>query len=298
MAILQGKWVGRRGVSLKGAVYVRTWRGQLVVCARPKKKGATLPAKTLAQMAWFKEANLLAKYVISQQQTLARDASAGTPLLPRDLLIAAMAGRLWAIVIEGGRTIYSVAAANDVSQNLDIIAQVPGDMLVRGIDGWERLPGPELYQVLLGQGAGEAPIFAAGMPAVRLAKSVPQAILASTTTPLDWETETFDDADFFDPAQPTRITVPAGVSRMSFNGGLRSNSAGASFIIIFVTDQAGNVVAYNGGDPGTSIRLAVSTGPVAVAPADWFELNVFANFAITALDHLATFFSAEVTRAA
>ena len=125
MALLQGKWIGQRGVSLKGALYVREWRGKLVICKWPKKKGRKLNAKTRVQMEWFKNANLLAKYLIPQQQIIAREASSDTPLLPRDLLIAAMAGRLWSITLEGGGTIYSEASARDVSKNLDAIRVAP-----------------------------------------------------------------------------------------------------------------------------------------------------------------------------
>ena len=121
MALLQGKWIGQRGVSLKGALYVREFRGQLVICQWPKKKGRNLHPKTRVQMEWFKNANLLAKYLIPQQQIIAREASSDTPLLPRDLLIAAMAGRLWSITLEGGGTIYSEASRRDVSTNLDAL---------------------------------------------------------------------------------------------------------------------------------------------------------------------------------
>lgn len=121
MAVLQGKWLGHRGVALKGGFYVRTWRGKLVISAWPRSRKGTLSAASLQRMEDFKNAQLLSQYLIPQQQILAREVSEGTPLLPRDLLTAAMYGRLWAIVIKGGRTIYSKAAAHDVSENLELL---------------------------------------------------------------------------------------------------------------------------------------------------------------------------------
>lgn len=121
MAVLQGKFIGKRGASLKNAFYVRTWRGQLVVCAWPRKQKIKQPPAVLERREKFRQAQKLAQYLIPEQQMLAREASEGTPLLPRDLLTAAMYGRLWAISFADGRTIYSEGQAHDVSLNLDVL---------------------------------------------------------------------------------------------------------------------------------------------------------------------------------
>lgn len=121
MATLQGKWLGQRGVALKGAFYVRTWRGKLVVAKWPRGKAGKIDAGTRQRMADFKHAQKLAQYVIPQQQIVAREVTAGTALLPRDLLTAGMYGRLWAFTTEDGRTLYSEAARSDVSKNLEIL---------------------------------------------------------------------------------------------------------------------------------------------------------------------------------
>lgn len=124
MATLQGRWLSQRSVSLKGALYVRTWRGKIVVAKWPRGKSGNIDAGTIQRMVDFKHAQTLAKYLIPQQQMAARDATEGTPLLPRDLLTAAMYGRLWSITTTTGRQIFSVAAASDVSANLELLPTV------------------------------------------------------------------------------------------------------------------------------------------------------------------------------
>lgn len=297
MAVLQGKLTGKRGVSLKKAMYVRTWRGKLVVCKWPRGKSGNIDAGTLERMETFKNANLLAKYLIPQQQIVAREVTDGTPLLPRDLLIAAMYGRLWSLTTEDGRTINSVAAANDVSQNLDIIAQTPGDMLVRGVDGWERLFG-EAGFILFASGPTAPPVFKAGQNGVRLQKTVNQSYLAGAFDPILWNAALFDDNSFWDSGNPTRINVPAGVGRMTFTAGWRSDTVAAGTVFISIRDQSGTTIArQQDRDSSDNVAQTVATGSISVAPGAWYDAAVFtASFRALKAD-LQTFFSAEVTRA-
>lgn len=297
MALLQGKWIGQRGVSLKGALYVREWRGKLIICKWPEKKGRNLNPKTRVQMEWFKNANLLAKYLIPQQQIIAREASSDTPLLPRDLLIAAMAGRLWSIVLEGGGQINSVAAASDVSTNLDIIAQTPGDMLVRGDDVWERLFGPAGY-IIISNGPTAAPQYKAGRDGVRLKKTVGQNYTGGTFAALTWDQALFDDNAFWSAGNSNRITVPAGVARMSFTAGVRSATVATGTVLAVIRDQAGTqIVRTQERGTSDSISLNVATGSIAVTPGDWYEVAFFTAVFRRVDENLMTFFAAEVTRA-
>lgn len=160
MAILKGPYYGRRSPSLMKHLVVREWRGQIVLAAWPRKAKRPLHPKTVEANEKFRQAQILSKYLISQQQVLAREASEGTPLLPRDLLTAAMYGRLWAIDIVGEGTFYSNAMVSDVSQNLDIIGQTPGDTMARAAEGWEAVAGGETGQVLTSQGPDQKPTWA------------------------------------------------------------------------------------------------------------------------------------------
>ena len=190
-----------------------------------------------------------------------------------------------------------MGAANDVSQNLDIIGQVPGDMLGRGADVWERLSGPAGYMII-SNGPSAAPQFKAGFDGVRLAKTVNQNITAGPFNVITWNNALFDDASFWDSANPNRITVPAGVARMSFNAGVRSETSADGTFLAVIRDQAGTQIARTQ-ERGTAdtIGLTVSTGSIGVTPGDWYEVALFTAFFRVLKANLMTFFSAEVTRA-
>lgn len=102
----------------------------------------------------FRQANALTKATTAAQIDASREAAKGTNLLPRDLLIAAMYGRLWAINVPGEGTFYSMAARQDVSDNLDVVAQFVGDVLVRGTDFWQAAAQGSPGDVLTQQAAG------------------------------------------------------------------------------------------------------------------------------------------------
>lgn len=188
--------------------------------------------------------------------------------------------------------------SNDVSQNLDIVAQVPGDMLGRAVDGWARIPAASLGWALHAQGPGLVPIFVAGQPGVRLEKTISQNALNAVTTAIIWNAATFDDAGFWSAGEPTRITVPNGVSRMTFTAGWFSNTSNASDTLIFIRDQAGVGWANQHGATASVVRQAVTTGPVPVTPGDWFDAAVFPASTRLIGAGLNTFFAAEVVRAA
>lgn len=186
--------------------------------------------------------------------------------------------------------------SNDVSQNLDIIAQVPGDMLARGAGGWERLAVANPGWQLFAQGTPAAPVFVAGQHQVHLEKTIVQNQLAGVMTPIIWDAATFDDANFWDPANPTRINVPANVSRMNFTGGWFSATVHGGPVSLSVRGSGGVGVAMVQRTGGGDVKQVVSTGPMDVIPLDWCELGVFGTgFHAIAASPL-TFFTAEISR--
>jgi hypothetical protein len=67
-------------------------------------------------------------------------ATRNTTLLPRDLMIAAMYGRAFAVVMPDGRITWAMSAVSDVSKSLDVLGSTVGSILVRGVDWWEAVP--------------------------------------------------------------------------------------------------------------------------------------------------------------
>ncbi len=292
MGVLKGPLRRARTPSHRGSYYVREWRGQLVVSRWPRRRSRPLPQKTRDQIEWFRQANLLAKYVIAEQQVLAREITAGTPLLPRDLLIAAMAGRLYSATLDDGRTIYSMAAANDVSQNLDIIAQAPGDILVRGPTAWTRVPAAEAGRILTAQGPAALPEWRANPPFVRLLKTTGQLVLGGQETVLTWASIDEDDGGWFDPAEPTLITVPSPVSRILIAAGARSDDVTTGEFAVFIRRVGATKVAMNQTLTDGAATTEVFSFFQNTSPGDRFEVGVFTDLDRNISASALTFFSA------
>lgn len=133
-----------RKPSFRGRVMFDVVNGQIRVRKWPKKRGKKLAAHTLEQNDWFRQAQWATKYWDPRLMQDIADAVSGTPLLPRDIATMIMAGRFASITIPGHGTIYPMAAINDVTQSLDVVAQQRGNMLVRGPDLWMPLAaGPD-----------------------------------------------------------------------------------------------------------------------------------------------------------
>jgi len=142
MAKLIGLPVARKPLSLKGNLLVNTWRGVVYVARWPRKRGKNLHPKTTEQMEWFRQANVLAKYLAPEFQIVAKQATHGTPLYPRDVQIATMAGTLFSLRYVDGRTLHSMATRTKVSESLDVLGDVEGSLLVRSGTLWVPvLPG-------------------------------------------------------------------------------------------------------------------------------------------------------------
>jgi len=137
---------------VRGVIRVRKW---------PRKRG---PPKSAAQrfwIDWFKQANLLAKYADPMSQIRAKELTAHTGMYPRDILLAAMRGRLYTWVDENGWKWYPMAAVNDISESLDVLAQSVGSVLVRAPDRWRAAADAVINHVLTYKGPTVAPVWQA-----------------------------------------------------------------------------------------------------------------------------------------
>lgn len=168
-----------RGPSLRQRLMIDTARGALRVRGWPIHRARRPTLEQAARQEWFRQANWLAKYLDPEQVIYVRQAVAGTPFLPRDLLVAAMAGRLFAFAFDDGRRIYPVAARDDVSQSLDVIAHQPGQVVARGPDFWEPIGPGAAGQVLTSQGPTIAPSWQTPGGGVGLWSQVAQVVLGS-----------------------------------------------------------------------------------------------------------------------
>jgi len=156
---LSGPYKPTRGLAIGKAFYVRERRGRLYACKWPVKRPRVKHPTTLEQMEKFRQANWLCKYVPASIQMAHRTLVEGTPLLPRDMMIAAMYGRGFTWDIPGHRKRYPVAAVRDLSDNLDLLGGVPGDILARGLDRWQVSRPTNPGQQLISQLPGIPPVW-------------------------------------------------------------------------------------------------------------------------------------------
>lgn len=143
--------------SLSGRLIFATWKGRLYVRAWPKRKGPSWKARFKPAIDWFKDANLLAKYPNIYEHWTTTELSRSGPLYPRDFTLAALAGNLFQIELDNGEKWYSMATVKEISNELDAIAQLPGQMMIRGETLWIPVSAGSPGQVLQ---ADPSPTFA------------------------------------------------------------------------------------------------------------------------------------------
>jgi hypothetical protein len=135
--------------SLRHHFVVDITRGVLRVRKWPKPPGKT--RDPINDVWWQRLYALLQLYKVTHPRMLEdiKQALRHVQMYPRDYFVAAVTGNIYLLETEDGHTIYPLQAMIKVSQALDSIGQVRGDLLVRGEDWWIRLPLGSAGQVLM-----------------------------------------------------------------------------------------------------------------------------------------------------
>lgn len=139
---------GQIGPSLKGQHYQYERNGRWVTAKWPKKRGPARSQKQKNAEIAFAEACFAMKRTASEIQMFHRENAKGTPMLPRDSLMAALYGNGPAIHFYNGKVIKPMANKYLASTVLDAIGWQPGMLLYRGPDTWEVVPPGSDGQVL------------------------------------------------------------------------------------------------------------------------------------------------------
>ncbi len=163
MAKLTGVPFGQKGLALNRSLKVVVSRGQLIASAWPKKRGKPKSQVTRDQNEWFRQANILAKYADGDAQWMAIEITKGGPLYPRDVMMSAMAGRLFETLEVDGVEYTAVAVRDDVSHDIDLLAGKDlGTLLLRGPDTWQALIPGTSGKVLTSNGPAVLPSYQPG----------------------------------------------------------------------------------------------------------------------------------------
>lgn len=129
-----------RGVSLRGNFYTIVVGDQVIVKKWPIRQPTPRTKAEGDNRTLLAKAARFTAYMSAGSQEFARQLAQESKLLPRDFLLIALFNRIGYVVFKDGRKVFSMVAVQDVSNLLDAIGQVPGDLLLRGTDWWERLP--------------------------------------------------------------------------------------------------------------------------------------------------------------
>lgn len=159
MAVSDTPKRGGIGPSLRGLIYQYERQGQWITSNWPRKRGKkATPKQKLAQEA-FRGMMAAMKGTAAEIQTYHRLNAKGTPMLPRDTLMAALYGNGPTIVHYSGKVIKPMSNRIMSSTVLDALGWAPGTILFRGPELWEPLPQGLEGQVLTSQGESEMPVW-------------------------------------------------------------------------------------------------------------------------------------------
>ena len=204
--------------SLKGQFMINAWRGQLVARAWPHKRGPPKSKKQRQSIETFTNRVALAKYTFGIDQWHAKEFTKQSGTYPRDLILRAMAGRLFEVLMIDGKEHVAVALIDDVSWNLDLLTDQAGSVLARGPDLWGGVaPGEDGY-VLTAQAPGLPPQFAPNphfqeedlIAFATVNRTSNLSVLDNTPTVIPWQAVISDKFLIWSAAAPTRLTVPVG----------------------------------------------------------------------------------------
>lgn len=269
------------GLSIRGRVIFDTVRGSPRVRPWPPKKPTTPGSKRNLTAKAFGAANRACKITTSVFYGEHWAATRGTPLLPRDLMIAMMYGRAFALTLEDGRIIRSMASRNDVSTSLDMITQTEGAFLVRGPKYWEARTDIE--------------------------KGYSGAALKRTTDVTSWDltspqpvpyNQVLHDAGGWTTGRSGAhvLRVPAGVQKAIIQCSFRLTSVSeTAFSRGWVNGPGGGIQGYGAyfSAPTTSgfVTINISTAPLDVAEGEEYWLQAHSQDASVTLEAMFASFS-------
>ena len=152
---------GTRLPSLRGAFVVDEIHGKPRIRRWPRPRGINRNPTNAYWSRWLKAITLLYRWQPATVQAQLQEATRDTPWMPRDPFISAARGRAWSITFDDGRTYYPMPTQAAVSESLDAIGQLEGQLLARSANLWVPIaPGSTPGDVLTWQAADEVPAWA------------------------------------------------------------------------------------------------------------------------------------------
>lgn len=208
----------------------------------------------------------------AREQKIALQATTGTPLMPRDLLLMALYARMFALDLDDGRKLLPAPFRADVSTALDALGQALGEVLVRGPEFWQALAPGAPGEVLTSNGPGALPSYkpstAAGEGAT-VVKTANQTVFAGAAQ-LTYQSVLFDDAGLWD-APNNQFVIPAGVNRARITVNTWNTNAGTDTAEAPTIRRNGTDLVASHIQSGIVFRHSLVSGLVPVSQGDTFQ---------------------------
>lgn len=159
-----------------------------------------------------------------------------------------------------------------------------GDMIYFDGTSYQRLAAGTSGYFLRANGAGVAPSWQANSASSCLVyKTSAQSIPDNVATAISWNTEQYDDLAFWNSGDPTKFTIPSGVSRIrvSFCATI-DNTAGEAGVwraavrkngVYTYAGQPASQILTNAGTTG-HLTLTSTSGALEVTAGDYFEVYI------------------------
>jgi hypothetical protein len=114
-------------------------------------------------------------------------------------------------------------------------------------------------------------------------KTATQSIAANTETTITFNSTIYDTDSFWSNSNPTRLTVPAGVTRVIVSANIRI-TGGSTSVQLLIRINGGDVVGIGNVNMSTGLTNAhvnAVTAPLSVTAGDYFEVVAFVTAART-----------------
>lgn len=133
----------------------------------------------------------------------------------------------------------------------------------------------------------------------RVELTADEAILATTDTAIPWDQTNREVGTWWSASNPTRLTVPSGVTRVRVGGNVLGSTAAGDLVVRVLKNGATfSGMGQSDTDTPAGENLNVFSDVIDVSPGDYFELSVYSDNArnITAGDN--SWFSIEAVEGA
>lgn len=170
----------------------------------------------------------------------------------------------------------------------------PRDVLMKAMTaGWLEMVQPDGTTIQLAR----PELFTVTYQGARVQRTTGQAIPAATLTTMSWQSPIIDTATIWSASNPTRLTVPAGVTRVALRGGVTTTVAGATDIgFQRIRRSNGDNVALTQYAAG-GVNAVMDSGPLNVVAGDYFEMQVQNNVARTSNTGPNVYFAMDILTA-